>query len=141
MYYASHDITVAYTFNYICVWKAVKWGLDIILVYVNFEAVRKIICNIASWMMIPILFFILTRIMYFQPKWKVPGITIQLATLQSVSLTSSQLLWEIKRGKVQINVLYFKWKFLTFDHCCSINRYIVRLRKSSKVSIWIYAFM
>ena len=35
MYYASHDITVAYTFNYICLWKAVKWGLDIILVYVN----------------------------------------------------------------------------------------------------------
>ena len=55
-------------------------------------------------------FLILTRITYFQPKWKIPGIAIQLATLWLVLLTSSQHLWEIKRGKVQINVLYFKWK-------------------------------
>ena len=51
MYYASHDITVAYTFNYICLWKAVKRGLDIILMFV-----------------IPIRFFILARMTYFQPK-------------------------------------------------------------------------
>ena len=37
MYYASHDITVAYTFNYICLWKAVKRGLDIMLVFVKLD--------------------------------------------------------------------------------------------------------
>ena len=37
MYYASDDITVAYTFNHICLWKAVKRGLDIILVFVMLD--------------------------------------------------------------------------------------------------------
>ena len=37
MYYASHDITVAYTFNHICLWKAVYRELDIILVFVKLD--------------------------------------------------------------------------------------------------------
>ena len=56
MYYASHDITVAYTFNYICLWKAVKRGLDIMLVFVKLDDDTNT------------LFLILIRITYFQRK-------------------------------------------------------------------------